>query len=31
MLVVDADGTAIGVITDRGLLTALLELHRPSP
>ncbi|WP_331767930.1 CBS domain-containing protein [Embleya sp. NBC_00896] len=29
LLVVDADGTAIGVLTDRDLLTVLLGLHRP--
>ncbi|MET7301767.1 CBS domain-containing protein [Embleya sp. NPDC005575] len=29
LLVVDADGTALGVLTDRDLLTVLLGLHRP--
>ncbi|MGC0418125.1 HPP family protein [Embleya sp. AB8] len=29
LLVVDADGGAIGILTDRDLLTILLELHRP--
>ncbi|WP_439681287.1 CBS domain-containing protein [Embleya sp. MST-111070] len=29
LLVVDAGGTALGVLTDRDLLTVLLGLHRP--